>query len=149
VNDKKAQDDGLKGNEMNIGYGGVQTAQRISTLCKDSISNCNTRRSNVAFVGAEYPHHFPIGSEGPVDMLPEEREFHRNRDQGEEYVWKSDSQIWKLLKQVQISNIAPMIEEDADIAGIQNADRTNRYKLPTDRLRYLALHYGVDLAKKK
>jgi len=104
----------------------------------------------VAFVGAQYPHHFPIRSEGPVDMLPEEREFHRNKDEGEEYVWKSNSQIRNLLKQVQFNNIFPeMIEEDADIAGIQNADRTNPYKLPTDRLRYLALHYGLNLAKKK
>ena len=94
----------LKASYLNIGYGGVKIPQRISTLCKDSIGDCKTRRNDVSFVGAQYPRHFPIGSEGPVDMLPEEREFHKNKDEGEEYVWKSNSQIRNLLKQVQVNN---------------------------------------------
>lgn len=53
--------------------------------------------SNDAFVGVQYPHHFPVGNEGSVDMLLEEREFDRNKDEGEEHVLKSNSQIQNLL----------------------------------------------------
>uniref|UniRef100_A0A7S3QH27 Uncharacterized protein n=1 Tax=Chaetoceros debilis TaxID=122233 RepID=A0A7S3QH27_9STRA len=149
MNHKKALDDGLKSSDMGMKYGGVQTVQRISELCQESIGNCTTRRSQIAYVGAKYSHHFQPGSIGPVDMLPEEQEYHRLHDRKENYVWKSDAKLRKVLADHTIHGQCVMdilSEDDTDMKWLK---LVRSYKLSKDRLRYLCFKYGINEGKER
>ena len=103
-NHKKALDNGLKASDMNLNYGGVQKSQRISTLCENSIGKYKSQNSEIAHVGAKYPHHFTSGSSGPVRMTKEQQEYHHKEDRTFKFVWKSDKQIREILVKIEIAD---------------------------------------------
>ena len=74
-----------------------------------------------------------------MHMLSEEQDYHENEDRPMKYVWRSDTRIFKVLKE--------FCQED----GSQPPDfeSLERGTTPVERPRYLALKYDVVDSKKK